>query len=258
YSSVGLLGKEPIVTHRPFRAPHHSASYAALIGGGADPRPGEISLAHRGVLFLDEAPEFRRDTLEALRQPLEAGEARVSRVRGTLAFPARFQLVLAMNPCPCGYFGDTSRECQCTAREVFRYQKKLSGPLMDRIDIQIEVPRVPIEELRGEPLRPEEDETFREAVLRARARQRERFQESGLLYRTNADMSSRNTERLVRLHPSAEELLTKMLRGTYLSTRGYYRILKIARTIAALAAAEDVSDKHLGEAFQYRLKDTRN
>lgn len=256
YSSAGVLGKEPVVSHRPFRNPHHSISYAALVGGGSDPRPGEISLAHRGVLFLDEAPEFRRDALEALRQPLEAGEAYVSRVRGTLAFPARFQLVLAMNPCPCGYFGDVSHECKCTAHEVFRYQKKLSGPLLDRIDIQIEVPRVPILELRGESPNPEEDDTFRAAVRTARTRQEERFQEAGLLYRTNAEMGSRHTERFLRLNSSADALLGRMLSGAHLSTRGYYRILKIARTIADLDASEEVSADHLGEAFQYRLKES--
>ncbi|MEK7479375.1 MAG: YifB family Mg chelatase-like AAA ATPase, partial [Patescibacteria group bacterium] len=258
YSSAGLMGKKPIWTHRPFRSPHHSASYAALIGGGVLPRPGEITLAHRGVLFLDEAPEFRRDALEALRQPLEAGEAHVSRVAGTLTFPARFQLVMAMNPCPCGYYEDAARECRCTAHEVFRYQKKISGPLLDRLDIQIEVPRVPIEELRAEPLRDDEDAVFREIISRARERQASRFKEAGFRYRTNADMNSEHTERFARLTPSAEELLTRMLQKSFLSTRGYYRILKIARTVADLDSAEELDSPHLSEAFQYRLKENRN
>ncbi|MDP3725488.1 MAG: YifB family Mg chelatase-like AAA ATPase [Nanoarchaeota archaeon] len=260
YSSVGLLGKNPIWTCRPFRNPHHSASFAALIGGGTDPRPGEISLAHRGVLFLDEAPEFRRDALEALRQPLEAGEVHVSRVKGTLSFPARFMLILAMNPCPCGYFGDVSQACQCTAREVFRYQKKISGPLLDRIDIQIEVPRTPLEELRdahSDKTGANEDEIFREAVSRARKRQSDRFGAAGLAFRANAEMSSNATERFAKLHSSAEELLRRMLKGSFISTRGYYRILKIARTIADLDASDEVSADHLGEAFQYRLKESR-
>ena len=254
YSSAGMLDKESVVSHRPFRNPHHSISYAALLGGGPDPRPGEISLAHCGVLFLDEAPEFHRDALEALRQPLESGEVRISRARGALVFPARFQLVLAMNPCPCGYYEDPAHECRCTAHQVFRYQKKISGPLLDRIDIQIEVPRVPIEELRREPQNSLEDQEFRSLVFQAATRQEERFREAGLPYRLNADMSSRNTERFARLDASAEGLLGRMLAGSHLSTRGYYRILKIARTIADLDGADEIQSDHLGEAFQYRVK----
>src|SRR3989338_10909858 len=178
YSAAGALGPESLINFRPFRSPHHSASPVSIIGGGTNPKPGEISLAHRGVLFLDEIPEFRRDVLEALRQPLESGNICVSRARGVLIFPARFVLAAAMNPCPCGYFSDSEKECRCSANEVFRYQKKISGPLLDRIDIQIEVPRVKIEELRksnkdssGEKI----EEKIKSAVIEARRIQKERF-----------------------------------------------------------------------------------
>ncbi len=256
YSSAGFTSDKSFFSHRPFRSPHHSASFIALLGGGPDPRPGEMSLAHRGVLFLDEAPEFRRDVLEALRQPLESGEVHVSRARRSLRFPARFQLVLAMNPCPCGYYGDKEHDCRCTAHEVFRYQKKLSGPLMDRIDIQIDVPRIPIHELRGEEYDASEEDRFREQVSLARERQRERFQKAHFPCFTNSDMSSRQVDSVVKLSAEAESVLRQVLQKSFVSARGYYRIIKLAQTIADLEGVDVVTDKHLSEAFQYRLKDT--
>jgi magnesium chelatase family protein len=242
-----------VVSHRPFRAPHHSASLVAIIGGGAVPKPGEISLAHRGVLFLDEIPEFHRDVLESLRQPLEAGVIHVARARKTLNFPARFTLVAAMNPCPCGYFNDPEKECRCTANEVFRYQKKISGPLLDRIDIQLEVPRIRIEELRrdGEP---KIEAEFRTKLTAARNIQKERFNLRRIKIYTNSEMTSKMVDEMVTLEPSAESFLKQALEREFISARGYYRILKIAQTIADLDAAPVVKKEHLAEAFQYRLK----
>ena len=256
YSSAGLTSDRPFISYRPFRNPHHNASSVSIIGGGGTPRPGEISLAHRGVLFLDEAPEFRRDVLEGLRQPLEEGEVHISRARGTLRFPARFMLVLAMNPCPCGFYGDATKECVCGAHEVLRYQKKLSGPLLDRLDIQVHVPRIPLEELRAASSSSgEEDARLKEQVVRARDRQEDRFKTSKLPYHTNAEMGSKDVDELVQLTDDAEALLKQMLGKSFLSARGYYRTLKVARTIADMKDSEDVEQGHLSEAFGYRIKD---
>lgn len=254
HSSVGLNKSAPFLTARPFRAPHHSASSVAIVGGGQEPRPGEISLAHRGVLFLDEAPEFRRDALEALRQPLESGEISVARARGSMVFPARFQLVVAMNPCPCGYYGDDKKTCVCSAYEIFKYQKKISGPLLDRIDIQLEVPRSSIEELRTKEGTVPVREKFQELIKRARERQGERFKTSGLNIFTNAEMRSKDVETLVNLDNEAETFLKRIIEKSSISNRGYYRILKIAQTMADLEEALMVSASHLGEAFQYRMR----
>lgn len=256
---------------RPFRAPHHGASAVAILGGGQDPRPGDVSLAHRGVLFLDEVAEFRRDVLEGLRQPLESGAITVARARSSLTFPARFTLIVAMNPCPCGYYGDADRPCQCSAYEILRYQKKISGPLLDRIDIQLLVPRVPIEELRSarragaEPTHsireasPQtQTEQARSAVQAARDRQRERFARASLPYHTNAEMRSKDTEFLVRLSPEAEQLLTAIVTRQFVSARGYYRMLKIAQTIADLEAAPIVQREHVAEAAHYKIREERD
>lgn len=258
YSSAGLTSKTPLITQRPFRSPHNSASFVSIVGGGQYPRPGEMSLAHRGVLFLDEAPEFRRDVLEGLRQPLEGGEVHIARAKQSLSFPARFTLIIAMNPCPCGFFGDDKKECRCSASEVFRYQKKLSGPLLDRIDIQFEVPRVPIDELRNkEAGREEEEKEFREKVARARQIQRNRFLARGVPFYTNSEMRSKDVEAIVLLNGDAEEMLKRMLEKSFFSARGYYRTLKIAQTIADLDEAPIVSQDHIAEAFQYRLKEDK-
>lgn len=254
YSAAGLLNaEEPFVNFRPFRAPHHNTSLTAVIGGGSVPKPGEISLAHRGVLFLDEMPEFHRDVLEGLRQPLESGRISIARARKALIFPARFIMVAAMNPCPCGYFGDPEKECRCTANEVFRYHKKISGPLLDRIDIQLEVPRISVAELRGEATR-EMEEAEKEKIQNARRVERERFKKNGFEIFTNAEMSSRQTDQIIKLDDEAERFLKEALEKNFVSARGYYRILKVARTIADLDGAPSVKVEHLAEAFQYRLR----
>jgi len=255
YSAAGLLKENTFLNYRPFRAPHHSASPVSVIGGGANPKPGEISLAHRGILFLDEIPEFRRDLLEALRQPLESGQICVSRAKTTLMFPAKFSLVAAMNPCPCGYFGDPEKECRCSANEVFRYQKKISGPLLDRIDIQIEVPRVKIEDLRTKNRDEHLTEKMREKVKKARSIQRERFAKIKPKIYLNSEMSSKIVDELINLDAGAESFLKNILEKSFVSARGYYRILKIAQTIADLEESEKVTANHIAEAFQYRVRE---
>ncbi len=253
YSAAGMTTHTPFIEWRPFRAPHHSASLASILGGGTNPRPGEISLAHRGVLFLDELPEFHRDILEGLRQPLEEGKVLVARAKKTLEFPARFVLAAAMNPCPCGHYESGDRECTCTAHEVIRYQKKLSGPLLDRFDLQIEVKKIPVHELRAAQ-EGESDEALRNEITRARRRQRERLSGFSPRIHTNAEMTSRQTERLVALDAGADTFLKTILETRMLSTRGYYRILKVARTIADMADSDAVKKEHLAEAFQYRVR----
>lgn len=254
YSAAGLLKENTFLSHRPFRSPHHTASPISIIGGGTNPRPGEISLTHRGVLFLDELPEFRRDLLEALRQPLESGEIHISRAKATLTFPAKFSLVAAMNPCPCGYFGDPEKDCKCSAHEVFRYQKKLSGPLIDRIDIQIEVPRARIEDLR-KAKRDDSGEKIKKEIIKARGVQKERFKNKKLKIRLNSEMSSKQVDDLIEFGDDAEEFLKNILEKSFISARGYYRILKIARTIADLEESQNVKSRHLAEAFQYRVRE---
>lgn len=255
YSAAGLLKENNFFTSRPFRAPHHTASPISVIGGGTNPKPGEISLAHRGVLFLDEVPEFRRDLLESLRQPLESGNVCISRVKSTLTFPAKFSLVAAMNPCPCGHFGDNQKECRCTANEVFRYQKKISGPLLDRIDIQIEVPRTEIEELRNKNREEGLSEKLKSKITKVRQIQEIRFAKTKPKIKLNSEMSSKQVDEMVVFGKDAESFLKNILEKSFVSARGYYRILKIAQTIADLEESEKVSSSHLAEAFQYRLRD---
>lgn len=259
WSAAGLTNEEPIVNARPFRTPHHTASAVAILGGGTNPRPGEVSLAHRGVLFLDELPEFHRDVLEGLRQPLEAGEIMIARAKKALAFPARFILIAAMNPCPCGYFEDLVHECRCSAAEVFRYQRKVSGPLMDRIDIELHVPRIGADELlaRRDPAARDagpHNEKLRARVAHARALQSMRFARSDRPIFSNAEMGSKEVEEFVVLEPGADALLKRALDRALLSPRGYYRVLKVARTIADLDRAERVEEPHLAEALQYKVK----
>jgi magnesium chelatase family protein len=255
YSAAGLLPENQIIKWRPFRAPHHTASLVSIIGGGTNPKPGEISLAHHGVLFLDEMPEFHRDVLEGLRQPLENGHVHVARAKKTLMLPARFVLVAAMNPCPCGYFGDTTKECRCTAHEILRYQRKISGPLLDRIDLQLEVPRISVDELRKTEINTQEEEKILLAINNARKKQEERAKKHGLRACANSELSSKHIDEIISLDPSAEVFLKNIVERSFLSPRGYYRTLKVARTIGDIENSEVVKKEHLAEAFHYRLKE---
>jgi magnesium chelatase family protein len=240
---------------RPFRSPHHTISDTGLIGGGTNPKPGEVSLAHHGVLFLDELPEFNRSALETLRQPLEEGTITVSRVQGSVTFPARFMLVAAMNPCPCGYFEDGETDCRCTAQEILRYGKKLSGPLLDRIDIQIVVPRVPLEQLLVQKTASGRRETaeLKSKIVMARDRQKERLAPRKKLL--NSEMSSRDCDELLPLTAPANAFIKKVFDKSRLSARGYYRISKVSRTIADLEEASGITAAHISEAIQHRSLD---
>lgn len=247
YSIAGQLPKTGVVVHRPVRSPHHTTSSVALVGGGSSPRPGEISLAHRGVLFLDELPEFPRNVLEALRQPLEDGIVTVSRSKNTFTFPAKFTLVASLNPCPCGYYGDTSKRCICTPTQIFKYQKRLSGPLLDRIDLHIEVPRIPYEKMQAHG-RAASSETVRERVQSARIVQAQRLGGA----RTNSEMTIVEIREYCKLDTEANQLLQLASEQYNLSGRSIHRVLKVARTIADLAGAPHVLTAHVAEAMQYR------
>ena len=272
HSVAGVLnGEDGLVTHRPFRAPHHTISDAGLIGGGAVPRPGEVSLANNGLLFLDELPEFPRNVLEVLRQPLEDGNVTIARAAMSLSFPARFMLAAAMNPCPCGYFNDKSRECMCTPPMIQRYVSKVSGPLLDRIDIHIEVPAVQYKELRG-GVSAEGSAEIRARVLAARDRQHARFATVGgsssdqprtrpsgrsasqAVY-SNAQMTTQQIRLYCELSSDAERILERAMQQQGLSARAHDRILKVARTIADLEISQDIQVKHIAEAIQYRTLD---
>jgi magnesium chelatase family protein len=265
HSVAGILDKDAgLVIHRPFRSPHHTISDAGLIGGGMIPRPGEVSLAHNGLLFLDELPEFPRNVLEVLRQPLEDGTVTISRAAMSLSFPARFMLAAAMNPCPCGYFNDKSRECSCTPPMIQRYVSKVSGPLLDRIDIHIEVPAVQYKELRSTTAA-EGSTEIRARVLAARDRQHARFLETPARTRpargpsraifSNAHMSTQQIRTFCELSTDAERLLERAMQQQGLSARAHDRILKVARTIADLEAAHSITVPHIAEAIQYRTLD---
>ncbi|HZU14756.1 MAG TPA: YifB family Mg chelatase-like AAA ATPase [Chloroflexota bacterium] len=250
YSVSGLLPSDrPLILQRPFRAPHYTVSHAGLVGGGQWPRPGEISLAHRGVLFLDEMAEFAHNSLEALRQPLEDGVVTISRAQGSVTFPAKFMLVGAMNPCPCGFASDPDRECTCTQQQILRYQKKLSGPLVDRIDVHVEVPRVEYDKLTGIGT-PESSVDIRRRVERGRAVQGKRF--AGTRMVTNADMGPKEVRELCPIEPAAQTLIKAAVQQLHLSARAFHRTLKLARTIADLADAEIIGAAHIAEAIQYR------
>ena len=256
YSVAGLTGKNnPIIATRPFRAPHHTVSPTALSGGGTVPRPGEISLAHNGVLFLDELPEFRKDVLEVLRQPLEDGEVTVSRVAGSETFPSNFMLVCAMNPCKCGWYGHPSGRCRCSANEVRAYHSRISGPLLDRIDIIVEAPALEYEELKNRAPA-ESSAEIKKRVNKARARQQERF--AGTDIASNAGMTTKALNTYCALTSECEELMHQAFDSMGLTARSYDRILRVARTIADLEGAEDIGAEHIAEAIQYRTYDFRD
>lgn len=255
YSAAGLLGRDKsIVTRRPFRSPHHTVSDAGLIGGGAIPRPGEVSLAHNGVLFLDEMPEFRKNVLEVLRQPLEDGEVTISRAHVAITFPARFMLIAAMNPCPCGYRGDVKHECICSRQTIERYWAKISGPLLDRIDIHIEVPSVEWRDLTSKQ-DSEASEDIRNRVNQARKIQLSRLTRYGIF--SNSQMKSALIRKYCALDQDSLNFLEKVVERLGLSARAYHRILKIARTIADLDGSDDIRPNHVSEAIQYRSLDRR-
>lgn len=254
FSVAGKLDRQkPIILERPFRSPHHTSSNIALIGGGTNPRPGEISLAHRGVLFLDEFLEFTAKTLDCLRQPLEDGVVTISRAAGSVTFPARFILVAAMNPCPCGYATDTEKECCCTHSAITRYQRRLSGPISDRIDIFVDVPRIKYQKLASdEPA--ESSAEIRKRVQEARNIQEKRFNEEKIY--CNAEMNNRHLKRYCAINPEGKDLMIQAVRKFHLSARSYFRTFKIARTIADLEGVQNIEVRHLAEALQYRFQES--
>ncbi len=252
YSICDLLPPDkPLITRRPFRAPHYTISQAGLVGGGRWPKPGEVTLSHRGVLFLDELPEFGHATLEVLRQPLEDKVVTISRAQGTLTFPANFMLVAALNPCPCGYYGDPVKECTCTPAQILRYQRQISGPLLDRFDLFVEVPRLEYDKLASEaPAEP--SRAIRERVERARAIQRERLKGRGKS--CNSEMSPAEVKMFCRVEGEARSLLRAAVEKMGLSARSFHRLLKVARTIADLEGEEEIRTRHIAEALQYRFR----
>lgn len=252
YSVAGQLSRDDsLVTSRPFRSPHHTSSGTALVGGGTWPKPGEISLAHRGVLFLDEFPEFSRKTLENLRQPLEDGIINISRVAGNLTFPAKFILISAMNPCPCGFYSDPDKKCICSSSQIINYNKKISGPIIDRIDIHIEVPRVNFDKLHT-TAEGETSKIIKQRVQKARDIQTERFKNTPFF--TNSEMTSEATKKFCPLNEESKQILRNAVNHMYLSARSYFRILKLARTIADLEEKENIETPHISEALMYRPK----
>lgn len=249
YSVVGMLGGRSFILERPFRAPHHTTSRIGLIGGGSKPGPGEISLAHRGVLFLDEFPEFPRSVLESLRQPVEDGVITISRAAGSLTFPARFILVAASNPCPCGYFGHPKKRCRCPVQSIEKYRKRISGPLADRIDLHVDVPMIDQEKLMRYR-KSEGSDLIRSRVIAARKRQEERLKLLGIA--TNGEMTSATIKEVCRFESGANDLLRQAISKLSLSARSYFKILKISQTIADLAGEETITSTHVAEALQYR------
>lgn len=254
YSSAGLLNSKPLLARRPVRAPHHSASGPALVGGGTMPRAGELSLAHFGILFLDEFAEFPRHVLEMIRQPLEDGSVTVSRTKATIRFPARFMLVAAMNPCPCGYFGENTRKCKCTPNQIERYLSKISGPLVDRIDIHIDVPTVTFSKLRSKANQLD-SETIIKDVIKARDIQAERFRKDKTM--TNARMTHKQVRKFCELDVTCESMLKHAMAEFGLSARAHDKICKVARTIADLAGEEEIKSEHIAEAISYRKLDRK-
>lgn len=257
YSVSGLLtNNEPLMVKRPFRAVHHTASANGIIGGGTNPKPGEITLAHRGVLFLDEIVEFPRNVLEVLRQPLEDGEVVISRAKHSIKYPADFMLLAAMNPCPCGYLGDKEKHCTCTEYQINRYRAKLSGPLLDRIDIQIDVPRLTTEELLNTNSNAESSAKIRKRVINARKIQKERYKNTGIL--TNSQLTADMVKKYCQIDNASKEILKLAVAKYQLSGRRYDRVLKLSRTIADLDNSEIITTKHITQALQYRFSEQMN
>ena len=255
YSVMGLLNaNRPLITSRPFRSPHHTVSNAGLAGGGSNPRPGEISMAHKGVLFLDEMPEFRKDTLDMMRQPLEDGKVTISRVSGTVTYPAEFMMVCAMNPCKCGWYGDPSGRCRCSQREVDAYRSRISGPMLDRIDIVVEVPSVHFEDLRSRR-EAEPSASVKERVNGARNVQNKRFADSGMC---NARMGPAEMRKYCSLSEESAQLMKDAFEARGLTARSYDRILKVARTVADLDGCDTIEPQHIAEAIQYRAVNLGN
>ena len=255
-SVAGMTGSAGgLVASRPFRAPHHTVSAAAMAGGGRIPRPGEVTLAHHGVLFLDELPEFPRQVLEVLRQPIEDGQVSVARVNASFTYPSRFMLICGMNPCPCGYFGDQLRECTCTETEIKRYMRRISGPLMDRIDMHVMVPRLKYEEMAGSATM-ENSAAIACRVAEARLRQAKRLKGLGVF--CNAQMNHRQLRTSCCIDLSAQELLRQAFEKMHLNARSYDRIIKVAQTVADLAGDDVIGANHMAEAIQLRLSLTEN
>ena len=255
HSIAGLVSKDiPILLTRPFRSPHHTITINSLIGGGSVPKPGEISLAHYGVLFLDELPEFNKNTLEVLRGPLEDGEVTISRLNASLTYPCNFMFVASMNPCPCGYYGSKGKECTCTSEMITRYMGKISGPLLDRIDIQVEVTPVKYQKLEGSE-KLETSEEIKKRVNKARKIQVERYHEYGIF--SNSELTPKLLDVFCKLDDKAKDIIKNAFDRLGLSARGYDRILKVARTIADLDGADSIEPRHIAEAIQYRSLDRK-
>lgn len=255
HSVAGLISKDtPLITVRPYRSPHHTISSVSLIGGGKMPKPGEISLAHNGVLFLDELPEFNKHTLEVLRGPLEDGIVTIARVNATLTYPCNFMLVASMNPCPCGFYGSKEKECTCSNQAIQKYMGKISGPLLDRIDIQVEVTPVPYEKLENDEL-VENSKQIKERVDKARNIQSKRYQKSEIY--SNSQLTPQLIEKYCKLDKKGKQLLQKAFDSLGLSARAHGRILKVARTIADLEEKEKIEVSHIAEAIQYRNLDKK-
>jgi len=253
HSVAGVLKKD-IITKSPVRSPHHTASYVSIVGGGTIPKPGEITLAHRGVLFLDEFPEFDRKVIETLREPLEENEISISRSRGTVTFPANFILIAAMNPCPCGNFGSKTKECVCKPTDLLRYQRKISGPIIDRIDMWVEVSQINYEKLGEKDTDKKETAQIRGRVIKARELQKERFFKANRKIKTNSEMEAKDINKIADLENSAKEILNTSAKKLDLSARAYHRIIKLGRTIADLDGSKTINSSHILEALQYRPK----
>ena len=250
---AGNLRKD-IITKSPVRTPHHTASYVSIVGGGAIPKPGEVTLAHRGVLFLDEFPEFDRKVIETLREPLEEGEISISRARGSETFPANFILIAAMNPCPCGNFGSKTKICVCKPTDLLRYERKISGPIVDRIDMWVEVSQIDYDKLSEVSPDKKESISIKERVIRARNIQKERFWKAKREIKTNSEMGAKDIAKIAKLSEKAKEILNSSAKTLDISARAYHRIIKLGRTIADLAQSEEIKPEHILEALQYRPK----